>query len=162
MIVIKKTMISLLMALCCTGALKAQITHKKDTLYIYEESPIINADYEGKLHYFITFKSQESTFNVDSYKFIIPNKAEFDKRISLNKLGKVIALETLEYIEKTKLSVIKPCELHNFFSIKKKIYLVRKKIIKNHSDNSGNKVNFMIYPLLYKGTEKDTELLKLD
>lgn len=127
------------------------------TLLIYDKTPSINIGTKGKAFYLISFKSRDKRFDTNSYKFIISNKDGFETYKPLNKVGKVVALDTLDYLNLKELRAKPPWELHNFLSLKKNIYL----IVKKQNVNSENTI-FLRYPLIYKGTQKNLEMLKQD
>lgn len=128
---------------------------KVSQFYLLDENPIINSDEVGTLHYIISIKSKDSTFKYDSYKFIIPNKIGFDKYDNLNNMEKSIVIDNLEYTNICNLKDFTPCELHNLLSSKKNINLIYKK-------KSYQSVNYVKVPLIYNGTQKDIEMLKLN
>ena len=123
---------------------------KEKILYLKDNNPIINADENGCLHYLISIKSLNKDFNSDAYKFIIPNRVNFDKFKNLKDLENNIHLDSIHNIVNLKnLEKDEPCEIHNKLSIQKKIYLVYK---------TNNK--YVYIPIVYKGTQKNIESMK--
>lgn len=118
------------------------------TLNLLDEKAPISHDPNGSIHYLISLKSSNSTFQSDGYKFIIPNQKGFEEFYELKELGVVVSLDTINYKKVEELATIPPCDLHEFFSEKKEIFLLSKNndIIKR-------------YRIIYKGTEKNIEML---
>lgn len=127
----------------------SQNNYKDKTIYIYEESPVIAKELNGKSHYYLTIKSKDSLFNYDSYKFILLAKQiEFDKFEPA--VGKKIDLDTIKVNRIRDFNNFKPWEIHRNFSLNKNISLVLRK---------GSDIKVFI--LKYKGTEKNIQLMRM-
>ena len=122
-----------------------------ESIYIYDSNPIINSDEIGNLHYILSVNNDKS--ESDAYKFIIPNRVGLNKYLGLGKIGKDVSIDTLKYLEKKNFQKESLVKIHNFFSYHKKMYLIRPKT--KSSDKH------IIYPLSYKGTEKNLHIMKL-
>jgi len=111
--------------LCCAFQiqLNGQITQR--SIVIYDIEAIINADYDGGLHYLFNIKSKEKKSGSDAYKFILKNRNGFEYK-KLTDIGKNVDLDTLEYSTISDLSKIENCELHELLSKKQEIFLVTK------------------------------------
>lgn len=126
-----------------------QNNYKDKTIYIYEESPLITTELNGKSHYYLTIKSKDSLFNNDSYKFIL-----FAKQIEFDKFETAVAnkidLDTIKLNRVQDFNNFKPWIIHNDFSLSKNIKLVMKK-----------RRSFMVFELKYVGTEKNVGLIRM-
>jgi hypothetical protein len=130
----------------CNG----QIKSNNGIVYIYDESPTIYTKYNGEPHYYISIKSKNPLFNLDSYKFIIKSKQiGFDKYEGAESYKKEINIDTIKVNNLDSFKSIKPWQIHEFLSQNKNIKIIMKK--------GGSTFSL---PLLYKGTEKDINLLK--
>ena len=120
-----------------------------DIQYIYDEDPLINSDETGQLHYLIYVKSEDVQFDSDSYKFIVPNRTGFELHQNLDEMEEEIDIDSIDHTTMGELTAMGPCELHQKLSLSPKKYLVYKK--------NGT---FVRIPIIYKGTEKNMEMLK--
>lgn len=127
----------------------SQNNYKDNTIYIYEESPVITTELNGKSHYYLTIKSKDSSFNYDSYKFIfLAKQLEFDKFEPA--VGKKVDLDTIKINRIRDFNNLKPWEIHHNFSLNKNISLVLRK---------GSDIK--VFTLKYKGTEKNVQLMRM-
>ena len=125
---------------------------KEDTLIILDENGFVNSDEKGQLYYLISMKSRDTLFDRDGYNFILNNRRGFEEYASLNEMGEKVSLVTQNYLKITDLAQFSNCELHNFLSLKKEIYV----ILKNKKNST-----YWKYPVLYTGTQKNVEMLKM-
>ncbi len=126
-------------------------SQKKETLYILDNKRIINSDEHRQLHYLFSIKSKNKKFNNDAYLFTIPNQVSFDNFKDIEDLEKEVKLDTIQnVVDLRKLGKKKPCDLHDFLSLKN-IFLVYKK---------RSMSRMVCLPLIYEGTQKNAEMMK--
>lgn len=147
-----------LISLTFSSNLFAQIdVEKQQVLVIYDENGFVNSDELGLFHYLISVKSKDSLFKRDGYKFVINNQTGFEKYADLEEIGEEVSLATLEYIEISDLANLTNCELHNYLSRQKKIYV----IFNDNKNSFGGIDSYRKYPVIYEGTQKNLEMLKM-
>lgn len=129
-------------------------------LNIYDEGGFFNSDEQGEFHYLISIKSRDSLFKSDGYKFLINNRIGFDEYSSLQEVGKVISLDTLDLIKKTVLAKFTNCDLHNLLSAQDQIFVILSEKRKNHSSGV-LETTYRRYPVHYMGTQKNIEMMKM-
>jgi len=125
---------------------------KEVSLFILDENGFVNSDEKGQLYYLVSMKSRDTLFDRDGYNFILNNRRGFEEYASLNEMGAKVSLDTLNYVKISDLAHFSNCELHNYLSLKKEIYV----IFKNKKDSS-----YWRYPVIYTGTQKNVEMLKM-
>jgi|GEM_PF-1653625 len=128
---------------------------QKNLLYIYDQRKFshIGIGINGEATYLFSIKSKNKNFQNDAFLFSIPNQEGFETYKPLNEIVQKVDLDTLDFINLDDLTKKDPWNLHNFLSSQKKIFLVRNK--------SGNQEKFVMYPLIYEGTRKNRDMLKL-
>ena len=138
----------IILTICFTFCKSFSQNLNTEPLYIYDKYSDIQQDENGRLNYLISIKSRNILFNSDGYKFIIPNQKGFEEFYDIKELGQKVTLDTLTYSKIGELQKFDPCDLHNFLSEKKEIFLVT---ITHKS--------LKCYRIIYKGTEKNLEIL---
>ena len=109
--------------------------------------------YNNNIIYILNIKDDNEKFHHDSYKFKIPNQSGIDKFLSFSEIKRKISLDSINYQTKRELSSkMESYELHEYFS-----HLVQNRkpiniIIKRNK-------TYYYFPVLYKGTEKNLEIL---
>ena len=132
---------------------------QNDTLRILDKNAIISSDENGKLYYIFKIKDDNPNFEWDSFKFIIPNQKNFEEYYSLKEMQQEIDVDSIKSKNISELSKqMTNWEIHNYLSNKKKIYLIHK--MKN-SLSKNNYTVYYSYPLIYKGTQKNLEVLNM-
>ncbi len=129
-------------------------------LNIYDEDGFFNSDEQGQFHYLISIKSRDTLFESDGYKFLINNRIGFDEYSSLQEVGEVISLDTLDLIKKTELAKLASCELHKFLSSQDQIFVIIREMSTNHSSGV-LETTYRGYPIHYMGTQKNIEMMKM-
>lgn len=132
---------------------------EKQILTIYDEDGFVNSDEQGLFHYLLNIKSRDTLFESDGYKFIINNRVGFEKYQNLKEVGQNVSIDTIEYLTISDLSKFSSSELHNFLSLQNKIFLVLG-TTENHLSLSKIATTYIRYPIIYKGTEKNIEMMK--
>lgn len=125
-------------------------------LYILDADAIINSDIVGRLYYRIILKSPDKRFMNDCYKFIIPNQVGFEEYRPIKDFKDEILLDTVRYIELEKMEKMGRWEIHNYFSSKKKIFLITNKT----PDKNEEEQRYSLFVLGYTGTEKNQGILR--
>ena len=127
---------------------------QNDNIYLLDHNgnQRIGGD-NNNIIYILNIKDDNEKFHHDSYKFKIPNQSGIDKFLPFSQIRRKISLDTVNYRTRNELSsVMKNYELHEYFS-----HLVQNRkpiniIIKRNK-------TYYYFPVLYKGTEKNLEIL---
>ncbi|UJH92096.1 hypothetical protein LZ575_05710 [Antarcticibacterium sp. 1MA-6-2] len=142
-------------------SLIAQNSKQKTTeLNIYDKDGVVNSDEQGLFHYLISIKSKDTLFQRDGYKFIIDNRKGFNEYVNLEEVGQKFSMDTIKCLTISDLEKFSACELHNFLSSKKSIFLTLGP--KNKNSSGERRKIYTRYPLIYKGTQKNIEMMEND
>ncbi len=119
-------------------------SNKNDTIYILFEESMVIKDYNSKISLSFSFKNKK----VNTYNFKVDNLIKGFKTPIFKDLNDTLKIskKKLKINTLKKLSKIKPCDLHAFFSDTKKIYLVKKR----------NDI-YLKYKLIYWSTQRGWE-----
>lgn len=143
---------SLLVLLLSISQISYSQLEPDNPLIILDDNGFVNSDEKGQLYYLISIKSSDTLFDRDGYNFILNNRRGFEEYAALKELGEKVSIDTLNYVTIPDLTDFSNCELHNYFSLKKEIYVIFK--------NKNNSI-FSKYPIIYTGTQKNVEMLKM-
>lgn len=134
---------------------------QKDTLYLLIEKPFIQGTMKTNYLFGFTINSKDKRFVCDYYKFQIPSYKGWDEKgmdiyLNLEELKEEIDIDTIDY--ETVQSLQKGqnwWQLHNELSLKKKIYLLEKKIYPDYYYRKKDTVKYYVLPMIYEGTRKN-------
>lgn len=125
-------------------------------LNILDEEGFANSDLDGQLHYLISIKSKDSLFDRDAYMFTIPNRRGFEEYAGMKEIGETVQLDSLDYVTRAELAKLSSCDLHEFFSLQKRIYV----IFRNEKVPGQSNETYTRYSIDYTGTQKNVEMLR--
>lgn len=145
------TLFSILVLFFLTSCKSSYSQNYTDSLYILDEIAVINTNDEGHINYILNIHHKEKkNKESDGYMFTIPNQVGFDEYLMLKEIGTPVDIDKIFYETKDSLSNKTFNETHNIFSYSKNIYLICK--IKD---------KYIQYPLNYKGTQKNLNIIDL-
>lgn len=134
---------------------------QSDTLFLLIEKPYIQGKIDTNYKFGFIINSDDKRFVCDYYEFLIHSYQGWDEEgndvyVSLKDLRKKVKIDTLKCETISSLSKEKKWwEIHNYLSLKKKIFLLEKRETVFNSKTNKFDFGYFIMPMVYEGTRKN-------